>query len=258
MATGRTASKHTRVYIDGYDFSGDARSIGPLAWSFEEHEFVPLTANVKGYLPGHAEINPGTLNALLDNTATTGIHAVMGAPGMRTVLVPIGIRAAPAQGDPVFCGEFEQKEYLVDPSEGSTGLTVSFEASGRASTFIYARPWGSLLHARSAETAVNSSTGIDDSPAGAATSKGGFMVYQLFTSNGTVTLKVQDAAVNVDGSFADLSGATSGAIDASSSPKSGLVALGITATVRQYTRWQLVFGTATTATFALAFVRNHL
>jgi hypothetical protein len=79
-------------------------------------------------------------------------------------------------------------------------------------------------------------------------------MYQVFAGNGTATLKVQDAATNTNPSFADLSGATSGSVNCAT-PSAGVVAISTTATVRQYLRWQIVFGTATTVTFALAFVR---
>ena len=41
-------------------------------------------------------------------------------------------------------------------------------------------------------------------------------------------------------------------------PASGMVAISTTATVRRYLRWQISLGTATTATFALAFIRNAI
>jgi hypothetical protein len=92
---------------------------------------------------------------------------------------------------------------------------------------------------------------------GAASAKGGIFAYQLFSSDGAVTLSIDDAAANTgDGDFAALSGATSGELDASSAPVSGMVALATDATVRRYIRWQAAFGTATTATFALAFIRG--
>lgn len=63
-------------------------------------------------------------------------------------------------------------------------------------------------------------------------------------------------AMQVGDAFAALSGATSGSIDASVTPVSGMVALGVTAAVRRYTRWQLAFGTATTATFVCGLIRG--
>jgi hypothetical protein len=74
--------------------------------------------------------------------------------------------------------------------------------------------------------------------------------------NGTVTLKAQEADTNSDGDFGDITDATSGSITAAVSPKSGMIALDADASIKRYLRWQLAFGTANTATFACAFIRN--
>lgn len=251
MATGRTVLKYSKVYMDGFDFTGHSRSFGPLAWSFEEADTTTLGDGVKTAMPNQATINVGTLNSVFDNTATTGSHILLPSQTKRTLMLPIGIRADPAAGDPVFCGEFMQKEFMHQV-ETASAITLSAAFSGwptDATSALFPKPWGVLVHAKGAETAVNAGTGVDDR--GAATALGGFMVYQFFTSDGTATLKIQDSADN--SSFADL--VTAGSLDASSTPKHGLVALAATAAVRRYLRWQVVFGTATTATFALAFVR---
>lgn len=255
MATGRTVNRFTRVYSDGYDLSGYIRTLGQLGAEFDAPSDAALSDEVKSALAGQAVISAGEFNGFFDNTDTVGLHAhASGAGVKRTLMVAIGIQAEPAQGDPAFAGEFEQLGYKAVPDAGFVVANIPFgKASAIAAALAYDNPWGVLLHAKAAKTAVNSSIGVDDW--GAATAFGGFMCYHLFTSNGTVTLKVQDAATNLDGSFADLSGATSGSIDASVTPKYGIVALGRTADVRRYLRWQLVLGTATTATFALSFHR---
>jgi hypothetical protein len=252
-----------RVYVDGFDMSGYSRSIGPLQTKFAvtlDAALSDAVMNVQAGL-GNVDMACGTLNGFYDNTATSGMHAVMGAGNgtVRDVMIPIGIRADPAMTDPVFCIRPVQVDYMTNlAADGqTTTVTVGFNGWDTNQVLWYRRAWGSLAHAKGAETAVNSAVGYDDSPAGAQTTKGGWMMYHLFTSDGTVTLKMQDNSVNVDGSFADLSGATSGSIDGSSSPKHGIVQLATTATVRQYLRWQLVKGTCTTATFALAFMRGN-
>lgn len=248
----RTNSKWTRVYADGVDLSGDARAIGPLLQTYDEPDLTAFSHAVKGCLPGHVTLGIGTLNATFNNTASTGIHSVLStAGGMRTVMVAQGFLAEPAQGDPCYMGEFEQLGYQADPS--GVYVTVPFgNASVRGSTLLYDVPWGVLLRPQTATTAVNASAGVDDY--GAATTYGGYLMYQVFAGDGTATIKVQDAATNSDGSFSDLSGATSGSIDCSA-PIYGRVAIGRTATVRRYLRWQIVLGTATTVTFALGFSR---
>lgn len=254
MATGRTTLYNYRVYIDGYDMSGYSRNFGPLACTFEEGVDDAITLAVKSTLPGQASISMGTLNGLFDNTATSGLHVIMNDPGVeRDVMIPVGIRGEPANNDPVFVGQFQQLGYYGEPDNNPVYASIPFSASESATGtgLVYARPWGTLLLAKAAKTAANTATGLDQM---AATALGGYMMYQVFAGNGTATIKVQDAAVNADGSFADL--LSSGSINCAT-PQSGIVALSKTATVRRYIRWQIALGTATSVTFALAFVRGN-
>ena len=254
MSTGRTVLKYANIFIDGVDLTGYTRTFGPLVWEFQDADATTLGDGVKNALPNVATINTGTINSVMDNSSGAN-HALLTTQATRVVMLPIGIRAAPAQGDPAFMGQFMQKDFIHSPADGSA-VTITNTFSGWAAegaTLLYSKPWGYLLHAKAAETAVNTAIGIDDN--GSATSaKGGFMVYHLFSSDGTVNIKVQDAGTNADGSFSDL--VTSGLINASVTPKSGLVALGTGATVNKFLRWQIALGTATTATFATGFVRQ--
>jgi hypothetical protein len=262
MATGRTTIKNYRMYVGGYDLSGFGRDIGPIGVEVEEVDLTTWTDPVKGYLKNRAQVGIGTLNAVFDNTATTGIHALMGTAGIkRDVLIALGIQAAPTAGDPAFMGQFAQSGYQEVDNGGAMTVTVPFEGwDATANSMLYAPGWGILLHPNAAETAVNTAVGFDN-PTGGQTLNGGLMVYQVLTSSNpshTATLKVQDAATNTNPSFADLSGATTGVITVTAGV-SGLVALpttGAGATVRQFLRWQIVLGTATSVTFLIGFVRG--
>jgi hypothetical protein len=122
----------------------------------------------------------------------------------------------------------------------------------------YANPWGVLLHDNSNSTAAYAGLGVDNPTAG-ATTKGGWMMYQVLSAAGagsmTATLKVQDATTNEDIEFGDL--LSSGVINCLT-PISGVVALATTATIKRYVRWQLTLGTATEVTFVLAFMRGYI
>ena len=252
MATGRTVSRWTRFYADGYDLSSYAMSIGPLDYIFDEANLTTLGDAVKGYLPNKPSVKIGTLNGVFDNTATSGLHVVAsGAGTYRNVMIPVGIRAEPAAGDPVFAGIFMQSGYQAS-GDGPVTVSIPFSDWYTSQLIAYSKPWGRLLYANAARTSatgVNTGTGIDD---GAASTKGGYMAYQVFAGNGTATLSVDDSADNVN--FLALSGATTGSVNWST-VAGGLVAIGTTADVRQYLRWQIAFGTATSVTFALAFCR---
>lgn len=259
MATGRTVLKHSRFYADGFDLSGHTRSFGPLVWEYDHAEDAALTDPVKGAYAGNANLTPTVLNGFFDNTATSGLHAVASGAGVqRTVMIPIGIRAAPAAGDPVYVGQYTQTGYMAERDDNWVFANVPFGMASAIGAIRgqYTKPWGVLLHANADRTGANTAVGIDDN--GAATANGGYLCYQIFAvaGTGTVTIKVQDAATNADGSFADLSGATSGAIGNAAVPIAGIVAIGNTATVRRYLRWQVSLSGITSVTFALAFVRS--
>lgn len=251
----RTHQKFYRGYIDGVDVSGFSRSIGELNWSFEQTPDTAWTDEVKNSMNGRGEISAGTYSAFLDNTAA-GTHELLNASaGTRNVMIAIGAQAAPAQGDNVFAWQFEQSGYKAEDGGGFMVVSVPLGSASYSSTIGYCKPWGRLLHAKGAETAANTAAGIDD--IGAASTTGGIFVYHLLSSDGTVTLTAQEASTNTDVNFANITGATSGSITAAVTPKSGMIALGLTASIKRYLRWQLAFGTATTATFVCAFIRNN-
>jgi len=254
MATGRTTPKNVRCYLDEFDMSGYSRSVGPLSWVYEEADLTcQMSDAAKGYLPGQASISPGTLNGVFDNTATVGLHVIASSVANRILTIPIGIRAAPAAGDPAFVGRFVQLGYNGELVGPSVYANIPFGQWDVSNLISYDKPWASLIHPKGAETAVNTAVGIDDY--GSATALGGYMVYHVVTANGTLTIKVQDAAINTDISFADITGATTGVVDFSSGG-SGIVAIGTAAAVRRYLRWQIVLGTTTTCTFILSWVRR--
>ena len=259
MATGRTLlSRWSRIYIDGFDMSGYTRDLGPLAWTYQESEQKAISDEVSGVLLDKASISPGTLNGIFDNTATSGIHAALSSAGvMRDTLVAIGIQAEPAAGDPVFMGSFAHSGYTAAPAGADIALTCPFGKVSVIEGMDYDQPWGVLLHANSAVTEANTAVGIDDN--GTATTKGGYLMYQILSvvGEGDVTIKVQDAATNSNGSFADITGATSGEIAHTAVPCAGIIQLGTTATVRRFLRWQVVLDGITSVTFVLGFVRGR-
>ena len=258
MATGRTTGNNTRVYVDGYDLSGDVSSVGEATILYQDETVAGLNWGVKGTVLGRATANIGPLNALL-NMDTGRIHALTAfqTPAARNVMVPVGIRAAPAQGDPVFCGVFEQLKYGSTPGDNIAGVSMEFGSMDSSAGLNYSSLWGALLHPLSLESAVNSANGIADD-LGVQTLLGGWMMYQIsaYAGTGSVVIKVQDSAT-AGGVYADVTGLTTGSIAHTSMPTAGIVQIGTTATVRAFTRWQIVLTGLTSVTFALAFIRGR-
>lgn len=256
--SGRTTSRWARVYMDGYDMSGYARSIGALNWTFDEANLTALSDAANGYLPAQCNMAPSSINANFDTTATTGLHVIANAAGVARVMsIPIGMRAAPALGDPVYCGRYQQKDYLAAEDGGAMVVNMGFEGWDTANRIDYEIPWGNLLHPSGAETAANTAIGFD---AGAASSLGGYLVYHVLAAAGTSTMTAtisidKSTTTNLNASFSALTGATTGSI-ACSTPTSGIIALPKTTAVGQFLRWQLALGTATSVSFVLSFVRS--
>jgi hypothetical protein len=212
---------------------------------------------VEGALPGMPKITLGTLNAIFDNTATSGLHVVASGAGVdRLVTVARGIRAAPAAGDPCFTCYAVQDNYLATEEGGAAFATIKFGQVAEDQVIAFAKAWGPLLHPKGTETAANTATGVDDLSVGTTSTNGGFFWWHLLSSDGTVTLKAQNAATNSDGSFSDITGATSGSITAAVSPKFGWSATAAGLTVTRYLRPQLALGTATTLVYVSGFVRG--
>jgi len=238
--------------------SGYARSVGSLDWGFNPEEFTTLSSAITGALPGQGTIAVGDINCVMATTTGGNVtpHDIFknASDAVRDVMIPLGIRAAPAAGDPVFCAQVSQNAYVgaVDGDTITMNMDLGSVDARAGSTGFYDIPWGYLIHASGAETAVN--TGAADCTGGGQTLFGGYMMYQMFPgSTGTITLKIEDST---GGGWSEL--ASSGVLtQVAATGQSGIVALGNTGTVDTDLRWQIVLGTATTSTFALAFVRGR-
>lgn len=262
MATGRSLTDFQKLYIDGYNMSGYAFDAGEQGVEYQEFgdDKVPFDDAIKGVLCGKPKVTLGPINAVLDNTATSGVHVLATAAQgtRRNVMLVRGVQAVPAVGDDVFCAPMYQIAYKGVPNDGIVTCRLDMAGPDVVSGLLYDEFWGKLIHAWGSESAANSSNtpNVDN---GAASAAGGWlmwMIYSISGGAGTVTVSIDDSANGT--SWSALSGATSGAIAYNAVPAAGIVQLGTTATVRQYLRWQYAeAGGATDAIFALAFMRGR-
>lgn len=266
----RTNKKYIRIYIDGYDMSGYTRDAGTIGEVSDAPPDACITDAVKNTLVGQTTIQCGPINAVLDNDGTTypaGLFATLNVSGTyHNIAIPIGTLAVPAIGDPMFAADMNSTSFQATPDNGSGFLSVNLALGVYAPDVATAFDdcFGFVLHPKGAETAVNSANtpSCCNFPNG-ATALGGVFAYQLFAASGggagTVVLKMQDSADGSTG-WADVTGATSPALTTAAvttTPAADLVVTTITQAVKQYTRWQLVFGgSCTSATFFAGFIRQ--
>ena len=256
MATGRTLKRWTRFFMGGYDLSGYSHSFGPAGAEHETPGITALSDAVQGGLPDHAMISLGDFKGIFDNTATSSLHVLhSGNQGAaHIVTAAIGIRAAPAAGDPVFSGRFMLDNYKSVTADGMLAVEMKFGPWDAANLIAYDRPWGFLSHANGAETAVNGATGLDDN--GASSALGGFGVLHVLDGNGTATVSIEHSAVNVDGNFDSTGDIIAFAEANGTSPSSQIVATATpTTTINRYTRWQISLNSASTMTFVVSLIR---
>lgn len=141
MATGKTNSKHIRVYVDdsgasARDISASVSSVSGTGLTYNETDVTAYSDGVINFTLGHptSEIE---ITGPLNNTATTGAHIVFtGIAGVETstftVTVQIGIKAAPTTGDPEFEGEYICSSYMVNGDGTYTARMVPGSATAPA------------------------------------------------------------------------------------------------------------------------------
>jgi hypothetical protein len=212
-----------------------------------------MSDTVEEWLANMPTFGIGTLNTVLDSTATSGGHVLLKTPALdRRMMIPIGIGAAPALGNPVFCGTFAQTSYDGTEDGGAVVANAAFGGWDSSLTLSYDIPWGVLLLPRTS-TGVNAANGIAE---GSVT--GGWFMYQIFgfTGAGTVTISLEDSVL-IGGAYALVTGGTTAALATGTFPLCGVVALARTQAVRAHVRFQVAFGGATTAVdMAFAWMPN--
>jgi len=258
----RTNNKWIRPYLNGYRIGGWAANVGNVGYKCDVQPEHAYTDAVKNSVAGFAEIAVDPINTILAPDVATGVFELCNSGlGTYDYMIAYGAPGEPITGNPMFAWRFEQAGYEADPGSGfvmaNIALSTTFVTNNPAVLGGYGSPWGVLAHADGAETAANTAIGIDDWGAVTLPNRGGLFFWHLFSSDGTVTLSLEEASTNSNGSFGALSGATSGSITAAVLPKSGQVALSNTAAVKRYIRWQMAKGTASTATFALGWIRGR-
>lgn len=253
--TGRTVRNYNRIYGGaaawGLDISADTQSIGEVGVDFDFSEQAAYSWGIKGGLLGAGIQTFGPVNQFV-NAGTGLAHATMAAAQKTivTMLLAMGVQEAPTYGTECIGGSWLMKSYRATGDEGLVTVTADFANPGAACN--YPRFFGKMLHPLVAATGANTGT-TNVVNNGAASTAGGYLVWVLTSINaGTATISVDDSA---DGSsYAAVTGLTTAALSGASA---GIIQLATTATIRQYTRWQIALaGGANTATFALALIRG--
>jgi hypothetical protein len=247
---GKQGGLGQRLYVGGYDISGDIIEVGGAAMPMATLETTGIDKSAKERIYGHRD---GLLDVTAwfnpENVTTVQEHAVYST--LPTVDVPTMYTVVPpAIGADVYTIVGKQINY--DPKRAADG-SFTFGVSTQANQF--GAEWGKLLTVgKRTDSAATNGTALDQTTVSTAF---GWQAYlQVFAMAGTdVTVKLQDSADN--STFADLTGAAFSPITTTTPGGQRLQAASATATVRRYVRASTTTaGGFTNLVFAVAFVRN--
>jgi hypothetical protein len=197
MATGKTHPRWLRIQVDAVDLSGDSRQLGQIGSQYEMAPVEGWSDGVKYFTFGQAEHLFSGYQAVFNNTANTGSHTELSGIEEYIISVELGIRAAPALGDPAFLSSFEQINYMM---EGTEAVLVSMDGVKSVTDMDHERVWGVVLENATSRSATLTGSSVDN---GASSANGALAhLHVTVSSGGTWAFKIQDSANDSD--WADL------------------------------------------------------
>lgn len=241
----------TRVYLGGYDLSGDAREISTIDATHNEADMTGFSNAIFNYIPERMITGVRGFKALM-NDATSGAWAHLAAPGStsRQLSICLGGGGEPAAGDPAYHLPAVQVSNPTGVDGNAWVVTADFVPDARQMTSNLRTAWGYVLRgatSMSASVTASSSNSID---LGAAMTNGWTaVIHVLATSSGNFAFTVKHSTD--DSSFATLGTFTTTGGSVGSEFLSGAT------TVNRYVAFNAV-RTAGTVTAVVTFVPNTL
>lgn len=236
----------TRVYDGSVELSGDARMIDNLALAYDTGNAGGLSHQVRYFLVTNSpEMGVYGFQALVNDTATTGSHAVLNsAPTSTRISVLLGSGAEPAVGDPAYSIPAKQIADMRSFDNGIAAVSADYPVDAAQSVESITSPWGVVINPDASLSSTTDQSSVDN---GAGTSAGGHAILHIIANDGGEwTFKVQHSTD--DSSWADLITFTADGSGNTSELQT------TTGTVNQYIRFQAT-RTSGTVTPVCVFVR---
>jgi hypothetical protein len=235
---------NVRLYVEGYDLSGDANALNGLGYTNELLDVTTLDVSAKKRIVGIADAEV-SVDAFFD-PASSKQHAVWTSNSGKQpsadqdVLVPMGSSV----GDPCVGLVSKQGTYTTTRSPGSAiSANATYTTSDGAGL-----EFGVMLTAHDdTHSSAGSGTVLDG---GAATSNGGIGYLQVFSvASGSVTVNLQESTSS-GGSYANFM--TFSTVAAAGAPTSERLTM--SGTVARYVKVTTT-GTFSNAKIAVGFTR---
>lgn len=177
-STGKTHVRYCRFLLNGMNLSGDIRTVNGFGVQFDQADGTGWSDGTRQWLAGYGTVKLDGLTALFNNNAAAngpvnaGSHTALASLGSSYASVFIGIRSAPAIGNPTFSAVFEQGGYST-AGGGNDALMVEASFFGSGVLPLTTSVWGVAL-ANGTELTTSTNNGSVDN--GAATT-GGYVAF---------------------------------------------------------------------------------
>ena len=164
MAAGKNKIlRWLRIFVNGYNLSGDARNIGEMANAFEAVDMTGWSQALRRYLPNmRRQVGVNGFQALANDTSLSGAHSVMKTPGDVNVSVLFGALAEPTYGDPAYLLSGAQINAAMGWDGEAAVISGNFVPDGGASDYS---PLGLVLHPETGRSATFTGTALDNGAA---------------------------------------------------------------------------------------------
>lgn len=243
--------KNTRLYLGGYDVSGDSRTLGTIDNSFGEVDLTGWSEAVMNYLSGRRSTSLRGYQALMNDTASSGAFTILKSPSNTELglIFAVGGASGVAIGDPAYHLPAVQVSNPIGWDGEAAAISADFLPITSSVDANTGNPWGVVLYPAtttiSATVSASSSISFDFGASSAA----GWMATLMITStaSGNYSLKVRHSTD--DSSFSDLGTFSA---DGSTIISEFLTGSG---TVNRYVSFEAT-RTAGTITAVVAFSRN--
>lgn len=128
MTAGRNMlTRYARVYVGGYDLSGDHRDFGSLINKCAHVDNSGIDDDFIHYLADRREVGITGYKALLDDATGKSVTALQSLPAVAAVTVALGNGAAPIAGDLAYMLPAVQMGDIVSPEGGIYVVQADFE-----------------------------------------------------------------------------------------------------------------------------------
>jgi len=238
--------RHSRIYVGGYDLSGDTRTFGGFDNTFTGVDCTGLDDTVRNYLSNsRRQTGVNGVVVMMNDTSGRSWDQLKDTPNTSILTVGFGGGGLPVVPDPAYLMPTHQLSDVASFDSEKAILTTDFVYDSGQYDVSDANPLGVILQGAASISATQNGASHDNE--GSTASGWHANLHVLTTASGNFALTIEHSTD--DSAWATLGTFTSTAGSVESEQLTG------TGTVNQYTRFVMT-RTAGTVTVVCAFARN--